>query len=89
VIVGTSLTNVGVASGLPAGELVSLRVTAINTLGLGSPSDPITLTASSLPNASTYINVVEYRSANSLQLSWDVPLNTGANNNSKVPILSY
>ena len=56
-IVGTSLTNVGVALGLPAGELVSLRVTAINAIApnLGSPSVPITLTASSLPNASTYI----------------------------------
>ena len=56
-IVGTSLTNVGVALGMPAGELVSLRVTAINAIvpNLGSPSVPITLTASSLPNASTYI----------------------------------
>jgi titin len=90
VTAGTSTTTTGVATGLTAGQLVDLRVTALNGIApnVGIPSATIRLTPSSLPNASTYIQVDTY-SANSLMLSWDVPSNTGANNDSTITIVDY
>lgn len=87
---GTSGTTVGVASGLPAGSQVQLRVTGLNAIAqnVGIPSETITLTPSSLPGPSTYIQVDTY-SASALLLSWDVPANTGANDMVTVPILDY
>jgi hypothetical protein len=88
--VGTSTTTTGVASGLPAGQLVDLRVTALNAISpnVGVPSEKVSLTPSSLPGASTFIKVDVY-GPHSLLLSWDVPSNTGANDSSTLAITDY
>lgn len=87
---GTSTTTVGVANGLTAGQLVQLRVTALNAIppNTGIPSEPISLTPSALPSAPTFIKVDVY-GAHSLLLSWNVPANTGANDSVIVPITDY
>ena len=79
--------TLGVASGLAPGQLVDLRVFAVNENGDGvsDPSETITLTPSALPDGSMDIVVDEY-SGNYLDLSWNVPPDTGATG---IPILSY
>jgi hypothetical protein len=65
-------------------------VTALNAIApnTGIPSSTISLTPSSLPGVSTYIQVDSY-AAHSLLLSWDVPANTGANDDNTVPVTDY
>ena len=57
---------------------------AINSLGAGEPSERIELIPAALPSGSTAIRV-SYGLDGSLTLDWDVPLDTGGDDQSSIP----
>jgi len=82
----------GTANQLTSGVLTKLRIITRNSLGLGTPSDPITLTPASRPGAPGAVIVTSYGDPDSgdfLDLAWDMPIDTGSNDKFTVPLTKY
>jgi hypothetical protein len=89
---GTLTTTVGDAMlSDRKGQLTDLRIVAINAKGAGYPSDVVQYTPSALPSASQLIDVNEDTGygPSHLLLEWTVPLDTGADDSTTVPITHY
>ena len=87
-----STTTVGAVttatiSSLTPGQAYTVTIQAVNSVGDGVGSDPVTLTPATLPTAPSPITVSLYEQ-NALTLTWPVPTDTGIGDTS-VAITSY
>jgi len=78
----------GKANQLTSGVLTKLRIVTRNSLGYGTPSDPITLTPASRPGPPGAVMVTAY-GGDWLDLAWSMPTDTGSNNAVTVPLTKY
>jgi hypothetical protein len=80
--------TVGTVSSLVSGQSVKLRIVARNSLGYGNPSEPIELVPSRRPSAPGPVQVTTY-GGDYLELQWAAPLDTGANDDTTLPLMKY
>lgn len=78
----------GMVSGLASGTLTKVRLVASNSLGYGTPSEPITLTPAVRPSAPGPVLATKFGS-DWLDLTWISPTDTGANDATTVPLTYY
>lgn len=82
------VVNIDTLSSLTPGQTYSIVVRAVNSIGNGLDSDSIDLIPSTLPSASSLIQVLTY-TKNALTLQWSIPGDTGAGDSTTIPIASY
>ncbi len=73
---GTSTTPTATVTDLSNGQSYSFRVSAINEVGTGTPSDTVTATPATTSEAPTGLTATSV-SSTAIDLSWTAPLDTG------------